>query len=137
VAIQNVNYQLGLLHFVHLLVNHNQGIDEREKEAFRELQREEEIPDALVQAFQHTLSTKSERELFQYGIHLLNLCNDQEKLCALAQLYQLAERDNQIHVKEVRLLLYSLKSTDIDFEDVEMTARLVKAGKTMSKKELK
>jgi hypothetical protein len=113
-------------------VNIDNSVDEREKEAIQDLQIQEEIPDALIHAFKDAVLTKSERELFQYGVYLLNLCNDQEKLCALAHLYHLAEQESKTHIKEVRWLLYSLKDSEIDFEDIEMTARLVKASKNPS-----
>lgn len=128
-GLPNSNYHLGLLYFVHLLVNIDKSVDEREKEAIRDLQIQEDIPETLIHVFKDAVLTKTERELFQYGVHLLNLCNDQEKLCALAHLYHLAEQESKTHIKEVRWLLYSLKDSEIDFEDVEMTARLVKASK--------
>ena len=129
---QNLNYQLGLLHFAHLLVSADGNIDEREKMAMKELQAEEEIPEILFHEFEKAVLPKSEREVFQQGVTFLNQCNEHEKLCALVHLYRMAEADNQVHIKEVRLLLYSLKSTNVEFEDVVLTARMVKAGKNFA-----
>lgn len=126
---QNLNYQLGLLHFAHLLVKVDGVIDEREKKAMRDLQAEEQIPELVFDEFEKTIVPKSEREVFQEGINLLNRCDDQEKLAALVHLYRMAEADNQVHMKEVRLLLYSLKETNVEFDDVVLTANMVKAGK--------
>jgi uncharacterized tellurite resistance protein B-like protein len=126
---QNLNYQLGLLHFAHLLVTVDGFIDEREKKAMSDLRAEEEIPEPVLHEFEKTVIPKSEKEVFQQGVTLLNQCTEQEKLCALVHLYRMAEADNQMHIKEVRLLLYSLKATHVEFEDVVLTARMVKAGK--------
>jgi uncharacterized tellurite resistance protein B-like protein len=129
---QNLNYQLGLLHFAHLLVTVDDIVDEREKKAMRELQAEEQIPDTVFHEFEETIIPKSEREVFQHGVTLLNLCDEQEKLSALVHLYRMAEADNQMHIKEVRLLLYSLKATNVEFEDVVLTARMVRAGENFA-----
>jgi uncharacterized tellurite resistance protein B-like protein len=129
---QNLNYQLGLLHFAHLLVTVDGFIDEREKKAIRTLQEEEQIPELVLHEFEEAIIPKSEREVFQQGVTLLNQCNEQEKLSALVHLYRMAEADNHLHIKEVRLLLYSLKATNVEFEDVVLTARMVKAGENFA-----
>jgi len=126
---QSLNYQLGLLHFAHLLVTVDGFVDEREKKAMLDLQLEEQISEPVYHEFEKTITPKSEREVFQQGVSLLNQCSEQEKLCALVHLYRMAEADNMVHVKEVRLLLYSLKATNVEFEDVVLSARMVKAGK--------
>ena len=46
--LQTINYQLGLLHLMHLLVTSDGHIDEREKSAIDQLQREEKIPHWLL-----------------------------------------------------------------------------------------
>ena len=129
---QNLNYQLGLLHFAHLLVTVDGFIDEREKKAMQNLQAEEDISEIVFQEFEKTVTPKSEREVFQQGVSFLNQCTEQEKLCALVHLYRMAEADNLVHVKEVRLLLYSLKATNVEFEDVVLTARMVKAAENFA-----
>jgi len=131
-TLQNLNYQLGLLHFAHLLVTVDGFIDEREKKAIKALQAEEQIPDFVVHEFEETVIPKSEREVFQQGVTLLNQCNEQEKLSALVHLYRMAEADNNLDINEVRLLLYSLKATSVEFEDVVLTARMVKAGENFA-----
>lgn len=129
---QNLDYQLGLLHFAHLLVTVDGVVDEREKRAMKDLQAEEQISEHVFHQFKQTITPKSEREVFQQGVSLLNKCNEQEKLCALVHLYRMAEADNQVHIKEVRLLLYSLKATNVEFEDVVLTANMVKAGRNIA-----
>jgi hypothetical protein len=131
---QNLNYQLGLLHFAHLLLMVDGFVDDREVVALHDLLVEEQIPDLVFQDFKKMIEPKSEREVYWQGVNFLNLCDEQEKLCALVHLYRMAEADNKFHVKEIRLLLYSLKTTKVEFEDVELTARLVKAGKSWREK---
>ena len=57
---------------------------------------------------------------------MLNRCSEDEKLTAFVHLYRLTEVDDSVHRKEVRFLLYSLKATNVAFEDVELNAKLDK-----------
>lgn len=125
-AIQNINYHLGLLHFVHLLVTVDGVIDERERRAIARLRHEESIPDLIFAEFENAIKGKNERLIYEEGVERLNRCNDVEKLCAFVHLYLMAEADDNIHVKEVRFLLYSLKATQVSFEDVEFAVNLAK-----------
>jgi len=127
-ANQSENYKLGLLHFAHLLITVDGFIDDREKNAISSLIKEEQIPDQVYADFQKTVNTKSQRDVYDRGVKLLSLCSDEEKLSALVRLYRLSEIDNNVHVKEVRLLLYSLKATNVEFEDVVLSAKMLKAG---------
>jgi uncharacterized tellurite resistance protein B-like protein len=127
--IQNVSFQMGLLHFAHLLMTSDGVIDERERLALEQIMEEENIPEMVFHDFQDNVVHKTEKQIYEDGVELLSSCSDQEKLCAIVHLFRLSEADNTIHEKEVRLLFYSLKGTDVDFEDVELTARLVRAGK--------
>jgi len=125
---QNQNYQMGLLHFAHLLVTVDGFIDDREKSAINSLLKEENIAEEVYSDFQKMVKSKSERELYDRGVKLLSQCSEEEKLSALVNLYRLSEIDNNVHVKEVRLLLYSLKATNVEFEDVVLSAKMLKAG---------
>lgn len=125
---QNQNYQLGLLHFAHLLVTVDGFIDDREKDAISSLLKEEKIPEHVYTEFQKSVASRSERDVYERGVKLLTACSDEEKLSALVHLYRLSEIDNNVHVKEVRLLLYSLKATNVEFEDVILSAKMLKAA---------
>lgn len=125
-------YHEGLLLFAHLLMNADGFVDERELKALEEIRQEENIPELTFAAFQETITRKTEKDLYHDGIDLLNKCSDQERLCALVHLYNLSESDLSIHPREVRLLLYSLKRTDVDFDEIELTARQVRARKGMA-----
>ena|SRR5882724_10163933 len=128
ISTPNQNYQLGLLHFAHLLVTVDGFVDDREKSAMKKLMVEEQISESVYGEFQKTVAHKSEREVYDKGINFLSGCSEEEKLSALVHLYRLSEIDNQVHVKEVRLLLYSLKATNVEFEDVVLSAKMLKAG---------
>ncbi len=127
-------YHQGLLLFAHLLMNVDGVVDERELKALQEIRQEEDIPEVTFAAFRETIARKPEKDLYHEGIDLLNSCSDQERLCALVHLYLLTESDLSIHPREVRLLLYSLRRTHVDFDEIELTARLVKANKATSQR---
>jgi uncharacterized tellurite resistance protein B-like protein len=124
---QNMDFQLGLLHFVHLLVTVDGHVNEQEREAILFVQEEEGIPSNVFNSFVQGITGKTERDVFDNGLQLLNQCNEEEKLCAFVHLYRLAKADEHLDMKEVKLLLYSLKQTNIEFEDVVLTAQLAMA----------
>ena len=59
-----------------------------------------------------------ERDIFYKGIEFMNLCSATEKMRAFVILYKLSEVDGHVHAKEIRLLLYSIKMADIEFNDL-------------------
>lgn len=121
----NKNYQLGLLYLVHLLINADGVVNQNEEKALEKIKEKEKISPALFQAFLHTITTKKPKEIYQEGIGLINDCEDDEKLNAFVHLYKLSEVDGSVHVKEVRLLLYSIKMAAIEFNDVVAAAAKV------------
>jgi uncharacterized tellurite resistance protein B-like protein len=114
----NPNYQLGLLCLAHLLISADGIVDHQELDALRTIKKNEKITDDLYKKFEKIIEEKKERELFQKGIELINLCTDDEKLRVCATLYKLSEVDGRVHVKEIRLLLYSIKLVGVEFDDV-------------------
>lgn len=114
----NKNYHLGLLYMIHLLISSDGEVSEVEMNAINLIRGKEGIAEDLVAMFKTNLETKKEREIYQLGIDHLNQCSETEKLKAFAHLYHLSEADGNVHVKEVRLLLYSIKMTGIEFNDV-------------------
>jgi uncharacterized tellurite resistance protein B-like protein len=115
---KNENYQLGLLYLVHLLISSDGDVSEVETKALNIIKQKEGIAEDIFGAFKKNLATKKEREIYQQGIDHLNHCTEEEKLEAFSHLYHLSEADGNVHVKEVRLLLYSIKMTGIEFNDV-------------------
>lgn len=120
------NYQLGLLYLVHLLIGVDGVVDENERKALQKVKNKENIPDVLFSEFEKDVREKKERDIYQRGIELINQCNDSEKLNAFVHLYKMSEVDGRVHVKEVRLLLYSIKMAGVEFNDVVLQAAKVK-----------
>lgn len=115
------NYQLGLLHFVHILINADGYIDDREMEIIRKIKKEENIDDGVFLEFSRSIAHIKGQDIFNRGLDLLNSCTEEEKICAFVYLFQLAEADASISMKEVRLLMYALKVTNVDFNDVALS----------------
>ena len=124
---QSTDFQLGLLHFVHLLVTVDGQVNDQEKEAIHIIKKEEEIPVNIFQQFVREITGKTEREVFMDGLTFLSRCSEEEKLCVFVHLYRLAKADDHLDVKEVKLMLYSIKQTKIEFEDVVLSAQLAMA----------
>ena len=112
------NYHVGLLYMVHLLLSSDGDVSADEEKAWSIIKQKEGISDNIFLEFRKSLESKKEREIYQAGIDHLNLCTDEQKLDAFAHLYHLSEADGNVHVKEVRLLLYSIRMTGIEFNDV-------------------
>lgn len=121
---RNPNFQLGLLHFVHLLVTVDGRIDERERTAITSIRKEEGISDEVFLEFERSIANSNEQEIYSRGGQLLNLCTEEERLTAFVHLYRLAEADTSITGKEVKFLLFGLKTTNLSFEDVILGASL-------------
>ena len=120
------NYHLGLLYMVHLLMSSDGDVHENEEKAWASIKKKEGISEELFTNFRKHLDSKKEREIYQTGIDHLNLCSNEQKLDAFAHLYHLSEADGNVHVKEVRLLLYSIRMTGIEFNDVVEHAKKIK-----------
>jgi uncharacterized tellurite resistance protein B-like protein len=118
----NHNYHLGLLCLTHLLISADGVMDDVEMDAIKIIKEKEKISNDLFEEFQTLIADKKEREIFQTGIDLINGCSDNEKLKLFVMLYKLSEVDGRVHVKEIRLLLYSIKLTGVEFDDVVQKA---------------
>ena len=121
----NKNYQLGLLYLVHLLVSADGVVDEKELAALEKIRSREKIPDTIFSQFKIDITVRKEREIYQSGLEYLGQCTNEERLQAFAILYKMSEVDGRVHVKEVRLLLYSTKMTGVEFDDVVTQAGLM------------
>jgi len=124
---QTKTYQTGLLYLVHVLISSDGIVDEVEKKALEKVKVKENIPDLVFDEFHAAVGSKKEKDIYQQGIEMINNCSDEEKLRAFVHLYKMSEVDGRVHVKEVRLLLYSIKLAGIEFDDVVAQAKLIKA----------
>jgi uncharacterized tellurite resistance protein B-like protein len=112
------NYQMGLLYLTHLLISADGVIDEKEFASLIRIKKKESIPDDVFKEFEEGIRNKNEKDIYKTGIDLISDCSDMEKLDAFAHLYNMSEVDGSVHVREVRLLLYSIKAAGIEFNDV-------------------
>lgn len=117
-------YHLGLLHLAHILINADGQIDEREMVIIRKIKEEEKIDDLVFLEFSRGIAQKKQPEIYARGVDLLNRCTEEEKICAFVYLFQLAEADTSISMREIKMLMLALKATGIDFNDVAMTMNL-------------
>lgn len=124
----NKNYQLGLLYLVHLLMSADGVVDDNETQALNTIKGKEGISESVFDEFKEAISTKRGREIYQTGIEYMNRCTDEEKLRAFVILYKMSEVDGRVHVKEVRLLLYCIKVSGIEFDDVVAKASISSIG---------
>lgn len=120
----NRNYQFGLLYLVHLLMSADGVVDENETQALNTIKNKEGISEDIFEEFKNTIISKKGREIYQTGIEYMNRCTDEEKLRAFVILYKMSEVDGRVHVKEVRLLLYCIKVSGIEFDDVVAKAAI-------------
>ena|ERR1041385_2485276 len=114
----SIQYSIGLLTLTSVLASSDGEISERELEYTQRIRESESIPRALFDSIRDTILGKSEHEVYQIGIDSINQCTDAEKLRAFVKMYQMAQADGVIHVKEVRLLLYAVKLTNVDINAV-------------------
>jgi len=116
------NYQLGLLYLSHILISADGVIHEEEQKALIRFKEEEKIPDSLYDEFQRDVQSKKLSAIYQRGIDMINTCTVAEKKRAFTHLFKLCAVDGNIHVKEVKLLLYSSKMTDSDLNEIMVEA---------------
>jgi uncharacterized tellurite resistance protein B-like protein len=120
------NYQLGLLYLSHILISADGIIHDEEQKALVRFKEEEKIPQQVYDEFQRDVQSKKLSVIYQRGLDMINQCTVEEKKKAFTHLFKLCAVDGSIHVKEVKLLLYSAKLTDADLKDV-MAASEVKS----------
>lgn len=117
------NSQLGLLYLAHLLIGADGAIDTAEFQALSKIKLKESISDEVFKKFEEAIKGKKEKEIYREGIDLMNQGTEEEKLTAFVHLYKMSEVDGRVHIKEVRLLLYSIKNAGIEFNDVVARAK--------------
>jgi uncharacterized tellurite resistance protein B-like protein len=112
------NYHLGLLYLIHLLAGADGDFSEHELNALKRVRSKEKIPDEVFEEFEQNVKNFRERDIYQKGIACIKSCTTEEKLKTFAMLYKISEIDGRVHVKEVKLLLYSIEHAGIEFDDV-------------------
>jgi len=117
------HYHLGLLCFVHLLIKADGVTDQTEVEALEKIKDGEHIPADIIGEFEGWVADKAEPEIYRYGLSHLRECSETEKLRVFAILYKLSEIDGRVHTQELRMLLYSVKTAGVAFNEVVDFAR--------------
>lgn len=118
----NNHYHLGLLYLIHLLAGADGDFSEHEINALNKIRLKEGIPDKVFEDFQFSLKKFRERDIYRRAIECINQCTREEKLKAFAMLYRVSEIDGRVHVKEIKLILYSIEQAGIEFDDVVQAA---------------
>jgi uncharacterized tellurite resistance protein B-like protein len=111
-------YSTGLLALTTVLISSDGEISEKELDYVQKIRESEGIPDSLFNQIRNTILGKTGRDVYQVGIDALNACSEDMRTRAFVKMYQMAIADGVIHVKEVRLLLYAVKTTNVDINTV-------------------
>jgi uncharacterized tellurite resistance protein B-like protein len=114
--------QQAILYLTYLLVYSDGEFDDSERIAIKYICREEGIGDDDYQNFLIDIQDISERELYDRGVDMIELCSEDDSMAVFVWLYKLSEADGTVHAKEVRFLLYSLRRANIDFDAVKQAA---------------
>lgn len=117
------NYHLGLLYLVRLLIDADGITDARELAALQTIKDRENIPEEIFERFEEEARGLAYPELYTVGIDRINACSYEEKLRTFGVLYRLSEVDGRVHVKEIRLLLNSIKMAGLEFDAVVNVAK--------------
>lgn len=112
------NYRQGLLHLVYLLINADGVVNSKEQLALLKIKEEEKIPQDVFESFLEDVKIKRPNEVYHEGIEKINACTDEEKLKAFVHLYKIPSIDGSVHIKEVKLLLYTVKMANLEFSDI-------------------
>lgn len=122
-ATMEKHYHLGLLCFVHLLIKADGITDETELEALEKIKAGENIPEDVIHEFEAWVAGRTEPEIYRYGVGHLRDCTETEKLRIFAILYRLSEIDGRVHTHEIKVLLNTVKTAGISFQEVVDFAR--------------
>jgi hypothetical protein len=108
------DYKIGLLNLLHLLIRSDKEISALELTFFEEIRREEEIDDNLFDEFRKSLNNKSDIEIYNDGLALIEKCNSGLKIRAFRLLTAMALADKNIDPKETHFLMHSGKHFGIN-----------------------
>ena len=112
------HFQNSILLLSYLITNADGVLDDHELDAIGKICKYEDISEGSLINFVKGIPSYSEREVYEKGIDEIGFCDDDAKIRVFAWLHRLSEADGDVHVKEVRFLLYSIKKAGIEFEEV-------------------
>lgn len=112
------HYQNSILLLSFLLMNADGVLEDSETDAISKICKYEKIPKDTWSQFLDEVTDYSEKQVYDLGIEEVSNLGDENKLKVFAWLHRISEADGNVHVKEVRFLLYSIRKAGIEFEDV-------------------
>lgn len=111
-------FDFGVLYLVHLVISADGVVDQGELRALEAIIEQEGMDSNIYRDFIKETSKMNEREIFNKGIQMISECSPEQQRRAFGWLMKISESDGQVHAKEIRFLLYSVKKAGIDFNDV-------------------
>lgn len=108
---------MGFLSFAHLLTCADGVADRNELGSLSNIKAKENIPHFAFDSFDEIKKTHTEGEIYHYGLDQITKCSEDEKLGVLATFYGLSEVEWPVHTEEITLLLYSVDTAGIEFND--------------------
>lgn len=112
------HYQNSILLLSFLLMNADGVLEDSETEAIGQICKHENIQRDTWGKFLNDVKGYTERQVYEMGIDEVSLLPDADKIKVFAWLHRISEADGNVHVKEVRFLLYSIKKAGIEFKEV-------------------
>ena len=114
----NTHFKNSLLLLSYLIMFADGTLDDLEAKAIQKICTHEGISDDELKQFLEEAKNMREKDIYYKGLEEIDFCSDEDKIRIFAWLYLISEVDGNVHVKEVRFLLYSAKKAGIEFDDV-------------------
>ena len=118
------HYQNSLLLLSYLVINADGKLEKSEIEALKKICEFEDIDESLMTSFLEKVQLMPEKDVYQTGIDEISSCSDPEKIKIFSWLYKISESDGKVDAREVRFLLYAVRSAGIEFDQVMDYARM-------------
>jgi len=112
------HYHNGLLLLAYLITAADGILDDLEKQALEKIAQHEGIDLQHLENFIKYAKALPEKSVYNQGLDELAECSADQKLRAFCWLYRLSEVDGEVHVKEVRFLMYSLRQAGLELDEV-------------------
>lgn len=113
-----------MLHMVHIVMHTDDVARDQERKVIQAIRKEENISEAVCQAFEASLLRASELVIYNRCIALLNQCGEGEKLRIFKLLHRLANANHDLSFKKVYSMFYPVNHSEMNFEDVMMKTRV-------------
>ena len=93
-----------------------------EEKAINRILEHENISESMYQKFIADSEKLSVDEMHQIGIEAIKKCQPTDRLRAYGWIYKIMEVDGRVDVREAKFLLYALKDSDIELDEVIRTS---------------